>query len=87
MNEYKLMIVDDEPDILVLLEKALNIEGFSNIVKITDGLTAVDTCKGLIRILSFWMLCCRILTDMRSASLSDSFQIVLFCFFLPKTMK
>lgn len=39
------MIVDDEPDILALLEKALSIEGFSNIVKISDGPAAVDTCK------------------------------------------
>ncbi len=45
MSEYKIIIVDDEPDILVLLEKALNIEGFSNIVKISNGLDAVDTCK------------------------------------------
>lgn len=45
MSEYKIMIVDDEPDILALLEKALNIEGFSNIAKISDGPGAVTTCK------------------------------------------
>lgn len=45
MSEYKIMIVDDEPDILILLEKALNIEGFFYIVKIRDGLDAVTTCK------------------------------------------
>lgn len=45
MSEYKIMIVDDEPDILVLLEKALNIEGFSNIIKISDGPAAVAACK------------------------------------------
>lgn len=45
MSEYKIVIVDDEPDILALLEKALNIEGFSNITKISDGPTAVTTCK------------------------------------------
>lgn len=45
MNEYKIMIVDDEPDILVLLEKALNIEGFFNITKVESGLPAVETCK------------------------------------------
>lgn len=45
MSEYKIMIVDDEPDILALLEKALSIEGFSNIVKISDGPAAVATCK------------------------------------------
>lgn len=28
MNKYKIMIVDDEPDILELLEKSLAIEGF-----------------------------------------------------------
>lgn len=45
MKEYKIMIVDDEPDILALLEKALNIEGFFNITTAADGMTAVDTCK------------------------------------------
>ena len=33
-REYKIMIVDDEPDILDLLEKALTIEGFHNILKV-----------------------------------------------------
>lgn len=45
MNEYKIMIVDDEPDILDLLEKALNMEGFSHIIKMDDGRIAVDTCR------------------------------------------
>lgn len=45
MSEYKIMIVDDEPDILDLLEKALNIEGFFNITKVLNGVKAVDTCK------------------------------------------
>lgn len=45
MKEYRIMIVDDEPDILALLEKALNIEGFFNITTAADGMTAVDTCK------------------------------------------
>ena len=35
MNDYRIMLVDDEPDILELLEKALNIEGYSNILKIS----------------------------------------------------
>lgn len=39
------MIVDDEPDILGLLEKALNIEGFQNIAKIDNGISAVTMCK------------------------------------------
>lgn len=39
------MIVDDEPDILDLLEKALNIEGYYNIIKIGNGLTAVEVCQ------------------------------------------
>lgn len=30
------MLVDDEPDILDLLEKALTIEGFCNIKRITE---------------------------------------------------
>ena len=45
MSEYKIMIVDDEPDILDLLEKALNIEGFQNIIKVDNGLAAVSACK------------------------------------------
>ena len=45
MSEYKIMIVDDEPDILDLLEKALTIEGFHNILKVDSGNSAVSTCK------------------------------------------
>lgn len=48
MNEYKIMIVDDEPDILDLLEKALMIEGFHNIMKAENGHQAVETCKEII---------------------------------------
>ena len=47
MNEYKIMIVDDEPDILELLEKSLAIEGFQNIIKIDNGLSAVSSCREL----------------------------------------
>ena len=42
MNEYKIMAVDDEPDILDLLEKALRIEGFPTIIKIDTGMKAVN---------------------------------------------
>ena len=45
MNENRIMIVDDEVDILNLLEKALNIEGYYNITKIDNGLDAVSICK------------------------------------------
>lgn len=45
MNKHKIMIVDDEADILNLLEKALNMEGFDNIIKIDNGIDAVNTCK------------------------------------------
>ena len=47
MNKYKIMIVDDEPDILELLEKSLAIEGFQNITKIDNGLSAVNSCRTL----------------------------------------
>lgn len=47
MNDYKIMIVDDEPDILDLLEKALRIEGYDRITKIDNGLSAVTACKEL----------------------------------------
>jgi len=45
MNEYKIMLVDDEPDILDVLEKALNIEGYFNIIKSGNGLSAISICK------------------------------------------
>lgn len=48
MSAHKILIVDDEPDILDLLEKALNIEGFCNIAKVENGLTAVDTGQRII---------------------------------------
>lgn len=41
----KIMLVDDELDILDLLEKSLNLEGFNNITKIDNGLSAVETCR------------------------------------------
>lgn len=47
MNEYKIMIVDDEPDISELLEKALKIEGFQKIVKIGTGNEAVAAEIGM----------------------------------------
>lgn len=45
MNEYKIMVVDDEPDISDLLEKVLKIEGFYHIYKIDNGFSAVNVCK------------------------------------------
>lgn len=41
MNDYKIMIVDDEIDILNLLEKALLIEGFKQIIKVDNGEDAI----------------------------------------------
>lgn len=45
MGKYKIMIVDDKPDILDLLEKSLILEGFLHIIKINNGLSAVSACK------------------------------------------
>jgi len=45
MNEYKIMVVDDEPDILDLLGKSLNMEGFPAVIKVDTGIKAVNTCK------------------------------------------
>lgn len=45
MNEYRILIVDDEPDISSLLEKALNIEGLHHILKADTGRSAIDTCR------------------------------------------
>lgn len=47
MHEYKIMIVDDEPDILELLETSLVMEGFHTIIKIDNGLSAVSACREL----------------------------------------
>ncbi|MCI8401790.1 MAG: response regulator transcription factor [Lachnospiraceae bacterium] len=47
MDQYKIMIVDDETDILDLLEKALNLEGFEHIIKIDNGPAAVAACQKL----------------------------------------
>ena len=47
VNEYKIMIVDDKPDISELLEKALKIEGFQKIVKIGAGNEAVAAGIGM----------------------------------------
>lgn len=45
MNTYKIMVVDDEPDILELLEKALRLEGFAQIIKADNGPAAVSACR------------------------------------------
>ena len=47
MKEYKVMLVDDEPDILELLEKALNIEGIEYIIKAENGRDAIEKCQTL----------------------------------------
>jgi len=45
VGKYKIMIVDDASDILDLLEKALQIEGFQDIVKTDNGTDAIKRCK------------------------------------------
>lgn len=45
MKEDKILIVDDEPDILDLIERALKLEGFCRILKADNGIGAVETCK------------------------------------------
>ena len=44
-ENYKILITDDEPDILSLLEKALKLEGFNNVIKAQNGTDAVELCK------------------------------------------
>ena len=44
-ENYKILITDDEPDILSLLEKALKLEGFNNVIKAQNGADAVSLCK------------------------------------------
>lgn len=45
MIDKKIMIVDDESDLLDLLEKALKMEGFQNIIKVINGKEAIETCR------------------------------------------
>lgn len=44
-NTNKLLLVDDERDILNLLEEVLRSEGFQNILKATTGEAAIDLCR------------------------------------------
>lgn len=48
MNEYKIVIVDDECDILNLLEKTFNMEGFRNIFKAKNAVEAIKICKEIL---------------------------------------
>lgn len=45
MNQYRIMVVDDEPDILDLLEKTFQMEGFDNIIKFESGSSAISACR------------------------------------------
>ena len=84
MNEYKIMLVDDEPDILDLLEKALNIEGYYNIIKVDNGLSAVEACRERQPDVIILDVCCQILTGTKYVNKFGSFPTVPFCFFLLK---
>jgi len=44
MNKHKILLVDDEADILNLLEKVLKLDGLDNIQKAENGLAAVQAC-------------------------------------------
>ena len=85
MNKYKIMIVDDEPDILELLEKSLAIEGFQNITKVDNGLSAVSSCHTLQPDMII-LASCRELTGMKSVNRLESFLIALSCFYLQRMM-
>jgi len=45
INTNKLLLVDDERDIMNLLEKVLRQEGFQNILKTTNGESAIEICR------------------------------------------
>lgn len=45
MNQYQIMMVDDETDILDLLEKTFHMEGFDNIIKLESGSSAISACR------------------------------------------
>lgn len=41
MNKYKVLVVDDEPDVVELLERTLKTEGFQ-VICAYDGISALD---------------------------------------------
>lgn len=41
---YKILVVDDEPDVVALIETTLKGEGF-DVVTAYDGITALDVCN------------------------------------------
>lgn len=45
MNKHRILLVDDEVDILNLLQKTLELDGFNDIRKEESGLAAVKACK------------------------------------------
>jgi len=45
VNTNKILLVDDERDIINLLEKVLRQEGFQNILKATSGESAIEICR------------------------------------------
>ena len=73
MKEYKIMVVDDEPDISDLLEKTLAIEGFHRILKVAHGKDAVKICREETPDLIILDVCCPIWTVMKCAGRSGSF--------------
>jgi len=48
IKDKKILLVDDELDILNLLETVLKKEGFNNIYKATSGLEAVKICEKIV---------------------------------------
>ncbi len=48
VNKAKILLVDDEPDILNLMEAVLRKEGFSNITKADSGIAALDIFRNTI---------------------------------------
>ena len=44
MSNNKILLVDDEVDILNLLQKALELDGFVNIQQAENGFAAVKAC-------------------------------------------
>jgi len=48
MAKNKILLVDDEADILNLLQKSLELDGFSDIFKAVNGFAAVKACKDFL---------------------------------------
>ena len=81
MPERKILVVDDEEELLGLIDKSLTMEGYDVTTVTTAGyITAALTLR------TYAMSCCSVTSRLASASLPTSNALVCLSFFLPISM-